>query len=52
MAAFQFYLQTGLQRKVAGGQVSRVGWVGDNNHVVFGKKSLVKKKEVLDGALS
>jgi hypothetical protein len=30
MVAFQFYLQSGKQRKV--------GWVGDNNHVVYGKK--------------
>jgi hypothetical protein len=30
MAAFQFYLQSGKQRKV--------GWVGDYSHVVFGQK--------------
>jgi hypothetical protein len=30
MAAFQFYLHSGKQRKV--------GWVGDNSHVVFGQK--------------
>jgi hypothetical protein len=30
MVAFQFYLQSGKQRKV--------GWVGDDSHVVFGKK--------------
>jgi hypothetical protein len=37
MAAFQFYLQLGKQRKV--------GWMGNNSHVVFGiKKSLVKKE--------
>jgi hypothetical protein len=37
MAAFQFYLQSGKQRKV--------GWVQDNSRVGFGKKnSLVKRK--------
>jgi hypothetical protein len=30
MVAFQFYLQLGKQRKV--------GWVGDDSHVVFGTK--------------
>jgi hypothetical protein len=30
MAAFQFYLQSGKQRKA--------GWVGDDSHVVFGQK--------------
>jgi hypothetical protein len=30
MAAFQFYLQPGKQRKV--------GWRGDDSHVVFSKK--------------
>jgi hypothetical protein len=30
MATFQFYLQFGKQRKV--------GWVGDDSHVAFGKK--------------
>jgi hypothetical protein len=30
MAAFKLYLQSGKQR--------RVGWVGDNSHVVLGKK--------------
>jgi hypothetical protein len=35
--AFQFYLQSETQRKVAGGQVRRVGWVGDDSHVVFGQ---------------
>jgi hypothetical protein len=30
MVAFPFYLQSGKQRKV--------GWVGNNSHVVFGKK--------------
>jgi hypothetical protein len=29
MAAFQFYLQSGKQRKV--------GWVEDGSHIVFGK---------------
>jgi hypothetical protein len=43
MAAFQLKLQLGKQRKV--------GWVGDDSHVVCGKNSLVKK-EVFDGALS
>jgi hypothetical protein len=37
MAAFQFHLQSGKQRKV--------GWLGEDSQVVFGKKkSLVKKK--------
>jgi hypothetical protein len=36
MTAFQFYLRSGKQRKVR--------WVGDDSHVIFGKKnSLVKK---------
>jgi hypothetical protein len=30
MAGFQFYLQSRKQREV--------GWVGDDNHVVFGQK--------------
>jgi hypothetical protein len=30
MSAYQFYLQSRKQRKV--------GWVGDDSHVVFGKK--------------
>jgi hypothetical protein len=30
MAAFQFYLQSGKQRKV--------GWVGEDSHVGFGQK--------------
>jgi hypothetical protein len=36
MATFQFYLQSGKQRKVAGGQVRRVEWVWDDSHVVSG----------------
>jgi hypothetical protein len=42
MAAFQFYLQLGKQRKVG---------VGDDSHVVFGQKNSLVKKEVRDGAL-
>jgi hypothetical protein len=38
MAAFQFYLQSGKQRKV--------GWLGDSSHVVFDKKNSLVKKEV------
>jgi hypothetical protein len=38
MAAFQFYLQSGKQRKVAGGYVRQVGWVGNESHVPFGQK--------------
>jgi hypothetical protein len=38
MAAFQFYLQSGKQRKV--------GWVGDVSHVVFGQKFPGGKKSV------
>jgi hypothetical protein len=38
MAAFQFYLQSGKQRKGTLGQVKQVGWVGNDSHVVFGKK--------------
>jgi hypothetical protein len=38
MAAFQFYLQSGKQRKV--------GWVGDNSHVVFVPKFPVEKESV------
>jgi hypothetical protein len=43
MAAFQFYLQSRKERKV--------GWVGDDSHVVFGKKNSLVNKEVWDGAL-
>jgi hypothetical protein len=35
MAAFHFYLQSGKQRKV--------GWVGNDSLVVFGKRSMVGK---------
>jgi hypothetical protein len=35
-AAFQIYLQSGKQRKVAREQVRRAGWVEDYSHVVFG----------------
>jgi hypothetical protein len=38
MAAFQFYLQSGKQRKV--------GWVGNDSHIVFGQKFPGEKKEV------
>jgi hypothetical protein len=38
MAAFQFYLELGKQRKAAGSQVRPVGWVEDDSYVVFGKK--------------
>jgi hypothetical protein len=38
MAAPQSYLQLGKERKV--------GWVGDDSHVVFGKKNSLVKKEV------
>jgi hypothetical protein len=37
MAAFQSYLQSGKQRKV--------GWVGDESHVVFGKKFPGEKRK-------
>jgi hypothetical protein len=36
MAASRFYLQSGKQRKV--------GWMGDDSHVVFGKKKFQGKK--------
>jgi hypothetical protein len=35
MAAFQFYLQSRKPRKV--------GWVGDDSHVVFGKKEITSR---------
>jgi hypothetical protein len=35
MAVFQFYLQSGKQRKVATGQVRRIVWVGDSH--IFGQ---------------
>jgi hypothetical protein len=38
MAAFQFYPQSGREKKV--------GWVGNNIHVVFGQKFPCEKKEV------
>jgi hypothetical protein len=38
MAAFQFYLQSGKQRKLWRGQVRQVGWVWDDSHIVFSKK--------------
>jgi hypothetical protein len=31
-------------RKVAGGQVRRVGWVGDDSHVALAENSLMKKE--------
>jgi hypothetical protein len=37
MAAFQFYLQSGKQRKI--------GWVRDDSHVAFGKKILYWKRK-------
>jgi hypothetical protein len=37
MAAFQFYLQ--LRKK------QKVGQVGDDSHVVFGKKNFVAKRK-------
>jgi hypothetical protein len=37
MAAFQFYLQSGKQRKV--------GWVGDGSHIIFGHKIPWWKRE-------
>jgi hypothetical protein len=43
MAAIQFYLNSGEQRKVE--------WVGEDTHVGFGKK-IAGKREVLNGALS
>jgi hypothetical protein len=39
MAAFQFYLQSGKQR--------RVGWVGDDCHIVFGQKFPGEKVSVI-----
>jgi hypothetical protein len=39
MAAFQFYLQLGKQRKV--------GWVGDDSHVLFSKKFPAEKGSVI-----
>jgi hypothetical protein len=41
MAAFQFYLQSGKQRKV--------GWVADNSHIVCGKKYPAAKGNVRQG---
>jgi hypothetical protein len=38
MATFQLYLHSGKQGKV--------GWVGDDSHVVFGKKKSLVKNEV------
>jgi hypothetical protein len=38
MAAYQFYLQPGKQRKA--------GWAGDDSHVVFGQKFPGKKGSV------
>jgi hypothetical protein len=38
MADFQFYLQSGKQKKV--------GWVGDDSHVVFGQKFSGEKGKV------
>jgi hypothetical protein len=42
MAAFQFDLQSGR---------IKVGWVGNDDHVGFGKKKIVKR-EAWDDALS
>jgi hypothetical protein len=33
-----FYLQSRKQRNVIGGQARSVGWLGDDNHVVYGKE--------------
>jgi hypothetical protein len=38
MAAFQFYLQPEKERKV--------GWLGEDSYVVFGKKKSLVKMEV------
>jgi hypothetical protein len=38
MVAFQFFLQSRKQKKVAGGQVRWVDWVGDDTCVVSGQK--------------
>jgi hypothetical protein len=50
MAASPFYLHSGKQRKAAGGPVRRVGLVGDDTRVVFGKKNSLVNKEVWDDA--
>jgi hypothetical protein len=39
MAAFQFYVQSGKQRKVE--------WVGDDSHVAFGKRFPDEKGSVM-----
>jgi hypothetical protein len=38
MATFQFYLQSGKERSMVGGQV------GEESHVLLDKNSLVKKE--------
>jgi hypothetical protein len=45
MAAFQIYHQSGKQRKIAGDQARRMGWVGGNS-LLFLVKNLLVKKEV------
>jgi hypothetical protein len=37
--------QSEEQRKVAGGQVRQVEWVGDDSHVVFGQEFPGKKRK-------
>jgi hypothetical protein len=44
MAAFQFYLQSGKQKKVAGDQVRGVGLVGMTVTLFLVKNSLEKKE--------
>jgi hypothetical protein len=42
--AFQLNFQPGKQKKVAGVQVRRVGWLRDDSHVVLVKNSMVRRK--------
>jgi hypothetical protein len=41
MAAFLCYIQSGKHRRVGRGQVVGGGWVGDESHVLFGKKKFL-----------
>jgi hypothetical protein len=38
MSSLQFHFQFGKQSEIAGGQVQQVGWMGNDNDVVFSHK--------------
>jgi hypothetical protein len=44
MVAFQFYLELGKERKAAGGQVRRVGWLEETVILFLVKNPLMKEE--------